>query len=90
MMSYSASIVNANQRIKLGMGIKVICINKDTIYDKFPLTIGKIYEVYEKRYHGNDLQAITVFNDNGVLFSYCANNFMIVEEWREQQLNKIL
>ena len=69
--------------------MKAICID-----NKMParaghtftdITIGKIYDVVRK--DDNDW---IIINDNKEQCLYLKNNLMALEDWREQQINKVI
>lgn len=69
---------------------KIVCINNKPIKrvnEKIQnLTIGKIYETYDRP----DYSSIVVINDIGNEVLYSSSRFITLEEWRERKLNKIL
>ena len=77
---------------------KIVCIENidndqrefyDNDNDVFNLTIGKIYEV---RLHQNidECGLICLLNDGGVYNWYSSSLFVSLEEYRNQQIEKIL
>lgn len=73
--------------------LKVVC---NFIKDFSEFTINKQYDVINMRkyiYDENGYNKHTyyhVVNDKGKLTSVSSNYFITLEEWRENQLNKIL
>jgi hypothetical protein len=64
--------------------MKAICIkNSDEVNSR--TTIGKVYEIYE-----DDSGDEYFVADNGDELWYQSNYFISVEQWRENQLNKLL
>jgi hypothetical protein len=67
--------------------MKAICIkNYDEVNSR--TTIGKVYEIFED-YVINDSDDKYFVADNGDELWYQSNYFISVEQWRENQLNKI-
>jgi hypothetical protein len=67
--------------------MKAICIkNYDDVNSR--TTIGKVYEIFED-YVINDSDDKYFVADNGDELWYQSNYFISVEQWRENQLNKI-
>jgi len=62
---------------------KVVCIAKD---DANFLTIGKVYDAKLD----TDESFFLVLNDKEIWSSYLAYKFIILAEWRNQQIDKIL
>ena len=57
------------------------------------LTIGKIYNVISVKINFDwDLVAddYLIVNDLDIKCHVCANNFIPLDQWREQQLNKLI
>lgn len=50
------------------------------------LTIGKVYETYDRP----DYSSVVVINDIGNEVNYSSHRFITIEEWRERKLNEIL
>ena len=76
--------------------MKVVCINNGlpiskTIVDRKALTIGKIYEVLDSdilvEFDTGHYEIKNDFNDNK---NYNKHLFVTLEQWRNQQLNKLL
>lgn len=76
--------------------MKLMCINNMSMEQGYipPITIGKIYETDELP---DDIYDIwiedanyKIINDNGFSSWELIENFITLEEWREQQLNKII
>lgn len=76
--------------------MKLMCINNISMEQDYvpPITIGKIYETDELP---DDIYDIwigdanyKIINDNGFSSWELIENFITLEEWREQQLNKII
>jgi hypothetical protein len=70
--------------------MKVICVNKNR-FSKDELTIGKIYEILSHTEHV-DITVQWFIADDGTELLYFDNDkdFITLEQYREQQLNKIL
>jgi hypothetical protein len=65
--------------------MKAICIkNSDEVNSR--TTIGKVYEIFEDYDSGDEFFVA----DNGDELWYHSHYFISVEQWRENQLNKIL
>lgn len=74
--------------------MKVVCMNKHHL-DK--LTIGKIYDVLIEEYDmfgdGSLVETHYIIDDDGKEILYGSINnkdFIPLDEWRDNQLNKIL
>ena len=65
-------------------GDKVVCVNKNRCRY---ITIGKIYEVEGVT---DDGQFYFISNNRGGEYYYSTTFFIPLNEWREQQINKIL
>ena len=70
--------------MKANRGDKIICIKAG--FCEF-ITIGKIYEVLDIT---DDVNFYFIVNNYGVGSYYSIGCFMKLNEWREQQINKIL
>ena len=75
---------------------QIICINNIAINQHYPdgvkidgLTLQKVYtaESYERI---DDDVAVWITDDNMHYNAYFMKDFMPLEEWREQQINKII
>ena len=55
----------------------------------YALTIGKAYEV-KMNLEKNRLKSFMIVNDLGWDKSYPTEHFVSEEEWRDQQINKII
>lgn len=75
---------------------QIICINNIAINKHYPdgvkidgLTLQKVYtaESYERI---DDDVAVWITDDNMQYHAYFMKDFMLLEEWREQQINKII
>jgi len=75
---------------------QIICINNIAINKYYPdgvkidgLTLQKVYSVesYERI---DDNVAVWITDDNMQYHAYFMKDFMPLEEWREQQINKII
>ena len=66
--------------------MKVYCHNNNWLDKEPKITIGKIYEVIEER--GRNYFYIE--NDEGKKEVYPRTCFQYIEQWREQQINKII
>ena len=66
--------------------MKVYCHNNNWLDKEPKITIGKIYEVIEER--GRNYFYIE--NDEGQKEVYPRTCFQYIEQWREQQINKII
>jgi hypothetical protein len=68
--------------------MKLMCINNLSLEEGYtaPLTPGKIYES-DVSFSNKDY---FITNDTGFKSWELLDNFITLEEWREQQLNKIL
>lgn len=68
--------------------MKAICIkNYDDVNSR--TTIGKVYEIFED-YVINDSDDKYFVADNGDELWYHPDYFITLEQWRENQLNKLL
>jgi len=71
--------------------MKVVCIKKYLSTNlKYELTYGKIYETLPKYPNDTLVDDHRVLCDRGFIEYYNKKNFITLEQWREQQLNKIL
>lgn len=70
--------------------MKVVCIKKYLSTNlKYELTYGKIYETLPK--FPNDLEDdYRIECDRGFIDFYSKDTFITLEDWREQQINKIV
>ncbi len=72
----------------------VICIDDSVIVSNEPLTRGKKYEVINSGRAQSGFETyndyIIVYNDDGNSYSYLAERFISLEDWREKKLNNIL
>lgn len=68
----------------------IICINDETVSgNKYAyITLGKHYPSYPDNHQPPHRFYIT--NDAGILCNYPLRNFMVVDEWRNQQLDKLV
>ena len=68
--------------------MKVICVKKS---DMSPITVGKIYDILEEFEPGYLLAASYFISDNGdeLLYFPTDKDLMPLEQWRDNQLNKI-
>jgi hypothetical protein len=75
---------------------QVICINNIAINQFYPdgvkidgLTLHKVYTVesYEKV---DDDVIVWITDDDNQYFAYMMEDFMLLDKWREQQINKII
>jgi hypothetical protein len=68
--------------------MKAICIkNYDDVNSR--TTIGKVYEIFED-YVINDSDDKYFVADNGDELWYHSDYFITLEQWRENQINKLL
>ena len=74
--------------------MKVVCIDnslnrwqKNSGIDEEELTMYKTYDIISE-----DVEGMTylIRNDMGKTYDYNKNRFIILNEWREKQLNEIL
>lgn len=72
--------------------MKVVCIDNSLNrwqkgIDKEELTMYKTYDIISE-----DVEGMTylIRNDIGKAYDYNKNRFIILDEWREKQLNEIL
>ena len=63
----------------------VVCVNNKLYPDD--LTIGEQYCILP---FSSQNVVYTIINNNGKEFGYIKDRFVKLEDWREQQLNKIL
>jgi hypothetical protein len=69
--------------------MKVVCIKKFRSTNlKYELTYGKIYELIPK-FPNDTLDDYRIECDRGFVEYYSKDIFVTLEDWREQQLNKI-
>lgn len=67
--------------------MKVICIKN---YDNYRTTIGRVYEVCQEYNSSSEDDYNEYFvADNGEKLWYHPDYFIPLEQWRENQLNKI-
>lgn len=70
--------------------MRVVCIKHFKSQAlQYELTYGKVYDVLPKPTWANP-ESFFIKCDRGFISSYHKNSFMLLEEWREKQLNKIL
>ncbi len=68
--------------------MKAVCIkNYDEVNSR--TTIGKVYEIFED-YVINDSDDKYFVADNGDELWYHSDYFITLEQWRENQINKLL
>lgn len=71
--------------------MKVVCINKYlSTHLQYELTYGKIYEVLPKLHVDLLMDDYRIKCDRGFIEYYSKSTFVTLEQWREQQLNKII
>ena len=75
--------------------MKLMCVNNISMEQDYvpPITIGKIYETaILSNTHDTWVEDMNykIINDNGFSSWELIENFITLEEWREQQLNKII
>jgi len=63
----------------------VVCVNNKIYPDD--LTIGKQYCILP---FSSQNVVYTIINNNGKEFGYIKDRFIKLEDWREQQINKVL
>ena len=70
--------------------MKVVCIKhfKSTGL-QYELTYGKVYESLPKP-NWSDGDTYFIKCDREFISAYHKNSFILLEEWREQQINKVL
>lgn len=71
--------------------MKVVCINNDATYkwqNPLPLTIGKVYH-HQKNFMTFEELYYTVIDDNGEQHNIDKGKFQTLQEWRQNQLNKL-
>jgi len=78
---------------------QIICINNIAINQHYPdgvkidgLTLQKVYTVesYERIDTGMYDIAVWITDDNNQYHAYFMKDFMLLDKWREQQINKII
>lgn len=67
-------------------GDVVVCTDLKGIGDKVPMTVGKQYKILLTTTDG----LIEVMSDNGKPFYYLKHRFKLLEDFREDKLNKLL
>ena len=70
----------------------VFCINNDNTYEwqnPLPLTIGKKY-THIKNFTTFEDMYYTVIDDEGEEHNYYRKHFMELEEWRDEQIDKLI
>jgi len=70
------------------IGDVLVCVNNQTIGYKSEansLTIGKKYIALSD----NEYVGISVLNDNEEVIFYDPRRFIVLQEWRQQQLDKL-
>jgi len=76
--------------------MKLMCVNTLSLEEGYipPLTPGKIYESIERKklnlYIWEDDTNYYITNDTGSKSWELIENFITLEEWREQQLKKLI
>lgn len=75
---------------------QIICINNIAINKHYPdgvkingLTLQKVYTVENFEKVDGDI-AVWITDDNNQYYAYMMEYFMLLEEWRDQQINKII
>ena len=75
---------------------QIICINNIAINQFYPdgvkidgLTLQKVYSVESYERIDNDV-AVWITDDNKQYHAYFMKDFMLLDKWREQQINKII
>ena len=78
------------------MNNQIICINNIAINKHYPdgvkidgLTLQKVYSVESYERIDNDV-AVWITDDNNQYHAYFMKDFMLLDKWREQQINKII
>ena len=68
--------------------MKLMCVNTLSLEEGYitPLTPGKIYEITD----WEDGTNYYITNDTGFKSWELIKNFITIEEWREQQLSKLI
>jgi len=70
--------------------MKIVCIrSKDYLEEKYEypyLTFGKCYHIIPNHYN----MISPIINDIGHMEWYYREDFMTLEEWRDEQLKKLL
>jgi hypothetical protein len=71
-------------------GDKILCIDIKGVGKSTPvaLTLYNIYTIVESDDPIHD--AVNIVNDDNEIGQYWTDRFITIDEWREQQLNKIL
>lgn len=70
--------------------MKIVCIKHFKSQGlQYELTYGKVYESLPKPNWANG-ESYFIKCDRGFISSYHKNSFMLLEEWREKQVEKIL
>jgi len=70
--------------------MKVVCIKKYlSTHLKYELTYGKIYETLPK-FPNDLLDDYRIECDRGFIEYYSKTTFVTLEDWRQQQINKII
>ena len=77
--------------------MKLMCVNTLSLEEGYitPLTPGKIYESIERNnklnlYIWEDDANYYITNDTGSKSWELIENFITLEQWREQQINKLI
>ena len=68
-------------------GDKVVCVG-NVGYNS--ITIGKIYEVLDAITQGEVTYLLLLCNDDRINEYYLAIDFIPLNDWREQQINKVI
>lgn len=68
------------------VGDSIICVDLKGIGDKVPMTVGKKYEILSITSDG----LIEVISDVGTKTYYLKNRFILLSDFREDKLNKLL
>jgi hypothetical protein len=75
---------------------QIICINNIAINKHYPdgvkidgLTLQKVYTVESYERIDDDV-AVWITDDNNQYHAYFKKDFMDLDKWREQQINKII
>jgi hypothetical protein len=71
-------------------GDKIVCIYIKGVGKSTPVALT-LYNIYTVEHDDTPIHnAVNIVNDDNEIGQYWTNRFITIDQWREQQLNKIL
>ena len=71
-------------------GDKIVCIDVKGVGKSTPIALT-LYNIYTIVEHNDPIfNSFNILNDDNEIFQYCPERFISLEQWREQQLNKLI